>query len=49
LELAVSAENSAALGFYHRHGFIEVGRIPGGLLDGDRQIDDVIMVRRLDR
>ncbi|NRP90654.1 hypothetical protein GFPCMMHI_06581 [Ensifer adhaerens] len=49
LELAVNAENSVALRFYQRHGFIEIGRIPGGLLDGDRQIDDVIMVRRLDR
>lgn len=49
LELAVSAENSAALRFYQRHGFIEVGRIPGGLVDDDGEIDDVIMVRRLSR
>ncbi|MGM4985937.1 MULTISPECIES: GNAT family N-acetyltransferase [Rhizobium] len=47
LELAVNAENPAALRFYRRHGFIEVGRIPCGLLDGDREIVDVIMVRRL--
>ncbi|MBM3095017.1 GNAT family N-acetyltransferase [Ensifer sp. T173] len=47
LELAVNAENPAALRFYRRHGFIEVGRIPCGLLDGDRGIEDVIMVRRL--
>jgi ribosomal protein S18 acetylase RimI-like enzyme len=43
----VSAENSTARHFYQHYGFIEVGRIPGGLLDGDREIDDVIMVRRL--
>jgi L-amino acid N-acyltransferase YncA len=47
MELAVNAENSAALRFYQRHGFVEVGRIPGGLVEGDREIDDVIMVRRL--
>ncbi|MBM7045626.1 GNAT family N-acetyltransferase [Rhizobium lusitanum] len=47
LELAVSAETPGAIGFYHREGFSEVGRIPGGLLDGGREIDDVIMVRRL--
>ncbi|EJN05980.1 GNAT family N-acetyltransferase [Phyllobacterium sp. YR531] len=47
LELAVNVENLAASHFYHRHGFIEVGRIPSGLLDHDREIDDVIMVRRL--
>jgi RimJ/RimL family protein N-acetyltransferase len=47
LELAVSAENPGAIGFYRREGFSEVGRIPGGLLDGGREIDDVIMVRRL--
>ncbi|MGO4568710.1 N-acetyltransferase family protein [Rhizobium sp. 2YAF20] len=49
LELAVSAENSAALRFYQRNEFIEVGRIPGGLVDDNREIDDVIMVRRLNR
>jgi len=48
LELAVSAENAVAVQFYRRHGFVECGRIPGGVLDGGRAIDDVIMVRRLD-
>ncbi|QND44543.1 GNAT family N-acetyltransferase (plasmid) [Rhizobium lusitanum] len=47
MELTVNAENAAALRFYQRHGFIEFGRIPGGLVDGDREIDDVIMIRRL--
>jgi len=47
LELAVSAENEAAIGFYLREGFSKVGRIPGGLLDGGREIDDILMARRL--
>ncbi|MBO9136738.1 GNAT family N-acetyltransferase (plasmid) [Rhizobium sp. B230/85] len=47
LELAVNAENSPALRFYQRHEFIEIGRIPCGLLEGDREIADVMMVRRL--
>jgi RimJ/RimL family protein N-acetyltransferase len=49
LELAVSAENPAALRFYQRQRFIEVGRIPGGFLDDGKEIDEVIMVRRLNR
>ncbi|KAA1183893.1 GNAT family N-acetyltransferase [Rhizobium tropici] len=48
LELAVNAENIVAMQFYRRHGFVKVGRIPGGVLDGGREIDDIIMVRRLD-
>ncbi|WP_168878886.1 GNAT family N-acetyltransferase [Rhizobium sp. P28RR-XV] len=47
LELAVSAENPQAIGFYLREGFSEVGIIPGGLLDGDREIGEILMVRRL--
>ena len=47
LELAVSAENPGAIGFYHREGFSEVGRIRGGLLDSGREVDDIVMVRRL--
>jgi RimJ/RimL family protein N-acetyltransferase len=47
LELAVSAENPAAIRFYEREGFIEVGRIPGGFLHEGKEIDDVMMVRRL--
>jgi RimJ/RimL family protein N-acetyltransferase len=47
LELAVSAENPAAIRFYLREGFSEVGRIPGGFLHDGREIDDVMMVRRL--
>ena len=47
LELAVSAENPAAIRFYLREGFSEVGRIPAGFLHDGREIDDVMMVRRL--
>ncbi|TWA19481.1 acetyltransferase (GNAT) family protein [Sinorhizobium medicae] len=47
MELAVSADNPAAIRFYNREGFAEVGRIPGGLLHEGREIDDVIMVRRI--
>lgn len=44
---AVSAENPAAIRFYLREGFSEVGRIPAGFLHDGREIDDVMMVRRL--
>ncbi|MDQ0558240.1 ribosomal protein S18 acetylase RimI-like enzyme [Rhizobium mesoamericanum] len=47
LELAVSAENMSARRFYEREGFHEVGRIPGGFIHDSREIDDVIMVRRI--
>ncbi|WP_200883995.1 GNAT family N-acetyltransferase [Rhizobium sp. YS-1r] len=47
LELAVSVENPAAMRFYQRQGFAEVGRIPGGFLDDGKEIEEVIMMRRL--
>ncbi|MGO6747601.1 N-acetyltransferase family protein [Rhizobium ruizarguesonis] len=47
LELEVSAENPGAIRFYQREGFAEVGRIPGGLLEGSKEVDDLVMVRRL--
>ena len=47
LELFVSAENSVAIRFYQRQGFAEIGRIPGGVLEDGREIDDVMMARRL--
>lgn len=47
LELAVTAENAAAIRFYLRQGFVEVGRIPGGFLVDDREVDDILMVRRV--
>ncbi|WP_266031467.1 GNAT family N-acetyltransferase [Brucella intermedia] len=45
--LTVKAENSPAIRFYQREGFVEVGRIPVGYLDQGREIDDVLMVCRL--
>ncbi|MBY3049343.1 GNAT family N-acetyltransferase [Rhizobium laguerreae] len=47
LEPFVSAENPAAIRFYQREGFAEIGRIPGGVLEEGREIDDVMMARRL--
>ncbi len=47
LELTVSAENPAAKRFYAREGFAEVGRIPGGVIEDGREVDDILMARRL--
>jgi ribosomal protein S18 acetylase RimI-like enzyme len=49
LELSVNAENSAAVRFYQRHGFLEVGRIPDGFRGHNMEADEVIMVLRLNR
>lgn len=49
LELAVSAENPAAIRFYRREGFIEAGRIAGGTIHEGREIDEILMTRRIDR
>ncbi|MEJ6850381.1 GNAT family N-acetyltransferase [Sinorhizobium fredii] len=47
LELAVNAENSAAIRFYQQQGFVEVGRVPNGFLGHDIENDELIMVLRL--
>ncbi|WP_395447700.1 GNAT family N-acetyltransferase [Aminobacter sp. UC22_36] len=47
VELAVSAENPAAIRFYRREGFDEIGRIPAGFLHEGREIDEIMMARRL--
>lgn len=47
LELVASAENPAALAFYEKQGFREVGRIPGGFRHEGREYDDVVMVKRI--
>ncbi|RVP06308.1 hypothetical protein CN083_19340 [Sinorhizobium meliloti] len=44
---ASSADNPAAIRFYHREGFSVAGRIPSGFLHEGREIDDVIMVKRI--
>ena len=48
LELAASAENPAAIRFYRREGFAEVGRIPAGIRHEGREIDEILMARRID-
>lgn len=47
VELAVSAENPAAVRFYLREGFHEIGHVPGGFLHEGREIDEIVMARRL--
>lgn len=47
LELNASAENPAALRFYQREGFVEIGRIPAGVRHEGRDITDVLMMRRV--
>jgi RimJ/RimL family protein N-acetyltransferase len=47
LELAVTAENPAAYRFYEREGFAEIGRVPGGFLQDGREIDEILMARRI--
>ena len=47
LELAASAENEAAIRFYQRMGFTEIGRIPGGCIRDGREVDDVLMAKRI--
>lgn len=47
LELNVSSENPAAIRFYEREGFFQIGRIPAGFIEDGREVDDLIMARRL--
>lgn len=47
IELIVSSENPKAIGFYRREGFSEIGRIPGGVRHNGREVDDLMMARRL--
>ncbi len=47
LELAVTAENRSAVRFYERKGFAEIGRVPGALMHEGREIDDIMMARRI--
>ncbi|HVL21500.1 MAG TPA: GNAT family N-acetyltransferase [Amaricoccus sp.] len=47
IELHVSAENPAALGFYRRAGFAEAGRLPAGFVHEGREVEEILMVRRL--
>ncbi len=47
IELAVSVENPAARAFYRRAGFAEFGHIPAVFLHEGREIDEILMMRRV--
>ncbi|TAA50904.1 GNAT family N-acetyltransferase [Shinella sp. JR1-6] len=47
IELAVTAENAPALAFYRREGFAEIGYMPAGFLHEGREIDEILMMRRV--
>lgn len=47
IELHAAAENTRALRFYQRMGFAAVGQLPAGYLHRGREIDEVLMVKRL--
>lgn len=47
LELAVNAQNEAAIRFYRREGFSEIGRIPNALMHEGQEIDELLMARRI--
>jgi ribosomal protein S18 acetylase RimI-like enzyme len=47
LELNVNHHNVAAIRFYERHGFEQVGRIPAALIEDGEIVDELIVVRRL--
>ncbi|MEI2297651.1 GNAT family N-acetyltransferase [Ensifer sp. MJa1] len=48
LELVVRADNPAATRFYTREGFREIGRVPGGMFDGEKEVDEILMARHID-
>jgi len=43
IALWVNERNDAARRAYERLGFVETGRIPGGIADGAEYVDDVLM------
>lgn len=47
LELTVSVENPSARRFYVREGFVEIGRLPAGLIHEGREIDEMMMAKRI--
>ena len=48
LELAVNAENRAAIKFYRKRGYHQIGEVPRGFRHGDRYFDEVLMSKPLD-
>jgi GNAT superfamily N-acetyltransferase len=47
IELAASMENTVAIKFYLRHGFVEMGRVANGIFHDGRMVDDILMVKHL--
>ncbi|MFT4717156.1 MAG: RimJ/RimL family protein N-acetyltransferase [Paracoccaceae bacterium] len=47
LELTVLTENPTAMRFYERMGYRKIGFIPAGFLHEGREMDEVLMMRRL--
>jgi ribosomal protein S18 acetylase RimI-like enzyme len=47
LELEVLAENPTAIRFYERMGYRRIGLVPAGFLHKGREMDEVLMLRRL--
>jgi RimJ/RimL family protein N-acetyltransferase len=47
IELSVFATNAVARRLYERHGFVEYGRLPGGVLHRGQEVDHIRMYRRI--
>jgi RimJ/RimL family protein N-acetyltransferase len=47
LEVGAFVENHIAIRFYERMGYTRIGLVPGGLLHEGREMDEVLMLRRL--
>ncbi len=48
LELDVSVENVPAIRFYRREGYAQIGRIPAGFLEEGKEVDLLLMARRME-
>ncbi len=49
IELGVFANNPIAHAMYQKHGFIEYGRLPGGILRRGEYVDHIYMYREVKR
>lgn len=47
VELVLSSENPRAERFYTRRGFTRYGLLPGAVIHEEREIADVLMMRRI--
>lgn len=48
IELGARADRAAAIRFYQRAGFNEIGTVPQGYLEDGLEFDEILMVKRLD-